>query len=542
MENKQIKNNIKLMLIIGIPMILIISVIGYTYSFFAAEAKDEVTIRGEVASINLGLTVTRVAPEQDKELIPQLDSTIAKAAIGTRGNCLDDNNNAICQVYKITVQNIGSIATYVNGTLELNVKNNSNLRWAEISGLSNTTLMSSVNTYADTVITTSELYEAGDSKDYYIVIWISETGAAQTDSGSFSGVVTFGGLSSNAALATLTSLDITAEDNTYTTFTATSEADGTTGVYETEDDLGTSYYFRGNVTNNYVKFADYYWRIVRINGDGSIRMIYDGTQAYANGTSSTDRQIGTSVFNTTYADNAFVGYMNGTTNGTNFPSGGTNSTSYAEAHANRTNSTIKTYIDNWYKTNIVDKGYSKYVVDAIYCNDRKVTTNQGFINIFNATSGFTVTNDGFGGKVTLYGFYDKVDANAYLEGSMNFTPTLKCAQENDRFTTEATVGRVTGNGALEYPVGLITSDEVAFAGGHADSNTSYYLYTGDRYWTASPSACGGGWADGFIVNSDGNASDSRSVEGSNGVRPVISISSTAITGGTGTTTDPFIVG
>ena len=84
------------------------------------------------------------------------------------------------------------------------------------------------------------------------------------------------------------------------------------GIYQTQDDYGTTYYFRGAVENNYVKFADYYWRIVRINGDGSIRMIYDGTTAHANGESSSDRQIGTSAFNQNYDDNAYVGYMYGT--------------------------------------------------------------------------------------------------------------------------------------------------------------------------------------------------------------------------------------
>ena len=87
----------------------------------------------------------------------------------------------------------------------------------------------------------------------------------------------------------------------------TMNADGSvnvTGVEATngylckaKDAYGDSYYYRGNVTNNYVKFADKYWRIVRINGDGTVRVIYDGTSAHANGESSSDRQIGTSVFN-----------------------------------------------------------------------------------------------------------------------------------------------------------------------------------------------------------------------------------------------------
>ena len=93
----------------------------------------------------------------------------------------------------------------------------------------------------------------------------------------------------------------------------------------TSDDYGTTYYYRGKVSNNYVKFAGYYWRIVRINGDGTIRLIYDGTSAHSNGEKSTDRQVGTSMFNYYWKqnnvedsnksqvlyDNAGVGYMYG---------------------------------------------------------------------------------------------------------------------------------------------------------------------------------------------------------------------------------------
>ena len=128
----------------------------------------------------------------------------------------------------------------------------------------------------------------------------------------------------------------------------TVNADGTVTVTEAEsqygylckakDAYGDSYYYRGNVTNNYVKFAGFYWRIIRINGDGTVRVIYDGTSAHANSESSEDRQIGTTAFNSSYNDNAYLGYMYGKTG----------ASTYAETHANTNNSTIKTYLDTWY--------------------------------------------------------------------------------------------------------------------------------------------------------------------------------------------------
>ena len=102
-------------------------------------------------------------------------------------------------------------------------------------------------------------------------------------------------------------------------------------VCSAPDDYGTSYYFRGNVTNNYVKFAGYYWRILRINGNGSIRILYDGTVAHQNGESSIDRQIGESAFNENDNDNAYVGYMYGTPG----------SSTYEDTHANINDSTLK---------------------------------------------------------------------------------------------------------------------------------------------------------------------------------------------------------
>ena len=172
-------------------ILIIIGIIGYTYSFFTATVTDSVTIRGEAASMNLNLTVTKLAPNNTKGLIPQLDQYITNAVIGRNGSCIDDNNNNVCQVYKITLKNNSAVTVYVNGTLTLNAKNNPNLKWAMISGTTNPTLTSTINTHTFVTLTENELYNANQQKDYYIVLWISETGGLQTDNGIFNGVVKF---------------------------------------------------------------------------------------------------------------------------------------------------------------------------------------------------------------------------------------------------------------------------------------------------------------------------------------------------------------
>lgn len=295
-----------------------------------------------------------------------------------------------------------------------------------------------------------------------------------------------------------------------------SNCETTNGIYSAEDDLGTSYYFRGNVENNYVKFAGFYWRIIRINGDGTIRMIYDGTSAHSNDQSSTDRQVGTTAVNTNYKDNAYVGYMYGTPG----------SSTYETTHANINDSNIKIANDNWYKTNIQDKGYSSYVADAIYCNDRQVA----YAPLF----GFT--GNGTGTQSTGYGLYNRIEVSSE-DMSININPSLKCIQKNDKFTTTSSIG----NGDLIYPVGLITADEVCMAGEsllYVDANNSYYLYNGNRYWTMSASSYDRGFAYSYNVKDDGDIS-TYGLSDSLGLRPVISLKSDITFSGNGTMNSPF---
>lgn len=298
---------------------------------------------------------------------------------------------------------------------------------------------------------------------------------------------------------------------------ASNQGDGTKGIYSAEDDFGTSYYFRGTVENNYIKFANKYWRIIRINGDGSIRMIYAGTSAHANGTTNNDMKIDNSEYNTNYNDNTYVGYKIGSTG----------SSTYANTHSNAGNSTIKTYIDNWYETNL--KEYKYYLKDTIYCNDRKV------VNINNVV-GMTLTGDGTGTNESAYAGSDRT----YVSHS----PTLKCENKNDRFTVNNTMG----NMELVYPIALATSDELVYAGATGIdpatmtyiANTEFYLFNGDFCWTMTPFFFAGGIARVDYLDGNGNVINGN-VSNNGGVRPVVSLRSDAILGGSGTMNDPFVV-
>ena len=312
--------------------------------------------------------------------------------------------------------------------------------------------------------------------------------------------------------------------------------DGTKGIYKAEDDFGTSYYFRGAVENNYVYFADFFWRIIRINGDGSIRMIYAGTSAYANGDTNQDSSIGDLAYNTNYQDNGYVGYMYGnfttptncnTDNSTGITTCTGGSASYEEAHANINDSNIKTFIDNWYNNNLKDYAYA--IEDTIYCNDRSIAPIDNFAD-------FTFTKTGKGIENTAY-------SNS-LRNYEEHTPSLKCVNKNDRFTVNNSIG----NAKLTNPIALITSDEVHMAGafsyyifdGSYITNTDFYLYNGNMYWTMS--SFGTILGISYVTSIDYlgclNFSD---VNNYLYARPVVSLSSDAISGGRGTMNDPWIV-
>ena len=291
-----------------------------------------------------------------------------------------------------------------------------------------------------------------------------------------------------------------------------SNCEETNGIYEETTSKGTTYYFRGTVDNNWVKFANFYWRIIRINEDGSLRLIYSGKadseKPDSSNTTGTGTQTETSTFSinrSTYKDNAYVGYMYtlGSLRGTTTDSG------------------IKKKLDTWYQNNL-----SSYADDidgnAGFCGDRTPSTSSSSTN----------NQGGTGTTQTYYAGYIRLNTNKQ--------PTFECP-DGDLYTTK---GSEDGNKALQYPIGLISADEVAYAGGVWNTNnTSYYLYTGQNYWTMSPYrfSSSTSFANVFYVYSTGRLG-SNNVNSTNGVRPVINLkSSVQITGGNGSSSNPYVI-
>ncbi len=219
------------------------------------------------------------------------------------------------------------------------------------------------------------------------------------------------------------------------------------GVYKVEDGMygGYSYYWRGAVTNNYVKFGGFCWRIIRINGDGSMRLIYDGATCHANGTSTSDSiAVASTAYNTSYNNSSYVGW----------------------------------------------------------------TYSTGSQRTLSGTA--TGSSFNYAGYKRLY---------------TDYAPTLSC-NSGDVYTLK---------------VGLITADEVEFAGGKEANNTSYYLYNGQAYWTMSPSLWDGSGARVFLVRGSDGYLYAGYVDGTYGLRPVINLKADTLfaTGGNGTQSKPY---
>ena len=291
-------------------------------------------------------------------------------------------------------------------------------------------------------------------------------------------------------------------DTTGALFTATEK-----NVHNITDT--TVYYYAGNTTNNWVKFAGYYWRIIRTNADGSVRMLYSGTSH-----DTASGMINTSTaFNPTYNNPMYVGYMYGT------------SGSLVNNRKNTTNSTIKDKIDTWYTQNMTS--YTKYLsTTAVYCNDR------------NLASGSTYSTSSY------------FEYAPYARVYTNYAPTYDCTEASDAFSGSNTSAKLT------YPIALMTADEIMRAGGKGGNSLTspyawYYLNSANgsitsstRWWLLSPGRLNGSGALVFYVYGSSNPGslDNNYVDYTYGVRPAISLKSCVKTsGGDGSASAPYTI-
>ena len=258
---------------------------------------------------------------------------------------------------------------------------------------------------------------------------------------------------------------ITAEPTLTTSSNNTSDESGLYSSTATNTGDAT-YYFRGNVENNYISFAGFTWRIVRINEDGTIRIIMqDGIN------NNTSYQFNSSSNNYTYM------YY--------------------------TNSEVKSMLESWYQENIGNKNNlaSRVVTGNYYCEQAKIRYDDSY------TSG-----------------------NATMTAYDKYTPNFKCESDGN------------GKGVVNASVGLLSYDEVVYAGGYyAQNNSNYYLNNPAIYWwTMSPSGSNYGYSYEWFINPNSSI-QTNGVDNTYCIRPVINIKSDVQVIGNGTSSNPYVV-
>ena len=489
-------------LLISSILIVVIATISVTYAYLAFNDVQESTNTLSTSCYNISFK------DEDSINITSypMSSSTAFRTITPYTFTISNNDCQIGSNYQVILnvknQTSDSLLSYINYSLD-------GTTTTRLTSLTPTTLptgVTSTDVKASYIIETGILPNINTSKTYDLYLWIDETAGNDIMNLAFEAEVMIYSTPTSPQEEVL-AMDYILSQNTVNEETPDFSAVATTneGIFMAEDDYGTSYYWRGDVDNNYFYFAGYYWRIIRINGDGTIRMIYQGTSANSTGDDA-------NAFSSEWADNqnsnAYVGYMYGSTS----------SSTYEGTHTNTNSSVMKNNLDDWYDENLLD--YTKFIADSGFCGDRSLSSGTGI-----------------GTTTSYYGAYGRLVNSK--------TPTFKCTNENDLYTTSS---NEYGNQALTNPIGLITADEVSMAGGvssgtSGSSNTSYYLYTGSNYKIFSPYGYfndnGTVRAVLFGVDTNGVLRRFSNTTSAHGVRPVINLNKDIELEGSGTSSDPY---
>ena len=526
----------------GIFIVLLI-LIGLTYAYFLTK------IKGNDNEKSISVTTADLKLEySDINDILVSEENVEPGNSWTKTFAVTNNGNKTVTNYGVALENIENglerkedlvytltCTQYTKATYKVENKVASGTTSGTCNGVSSETTYPSVGT-----ILVENSIDTDKVQAYTLTVTYKETNTDQSIDMNkrFSGKVNivdpklFGPFGTDTLATTIINIAKTQTDSTRTTLgsevtTFTSISGETEHVLNTApDDYGTSYYFRGNVIDNYVSFADKVWRIVRINGDGSIRLVLDNIAKDSSGNAIS------TAFNTNKDDNAYVGYMYGTPG----------STTYEATHENKNDSTIKIAVDKWYEDNL-KTNYANYLSDTLFCGD-KTLAESGV--------GSDNTAKGYGGNRTYYSATERLMYSTGTTTITTSTPTLKCAEKaNDNYsrytTTKSTLpdGKET-NGNLKYPIGLLSADEVAYAGAYRMGldNKNYYLYNPNvtvNWWLLTSTNFSG---RSTTVSQFGvYYSDSRlytyNANNSYAFKPSINLKKDIKFTGTGTSTDPY---
>ena len=511
--NKLIKKQVMLIL----ATVVLVGTLAVTTSFAVFEETKSNATDQKMTIGDLDVTYTGGSAISITDINPMTDST-----------ALSKTNN----IYTFTIKNTGTVPYNFKVKVINNPSYTSNLlphqyiRYSLNNGTAST-LGSGQGDYE----LTSGVIEAGATNTYNLRLWVADASTYNLPNSvlgqeihlkiSVEGKAGSGWLPSNFKDRILALNEV--KTPLTTPGAAISTADEAL-LASTEDDYGTSYYFRGAVTNNYVEFANKCWRIVRVGGDGSVKLILhnDNPTGAANPCDAANNSASaafahyngstyTSRFNENYDDNAYIGFKYGTPG----------SSKYETTHANTNKSTILTNLETWYTNNL--KTYESVIDNSVWCNDKTNVTDTSY-------DPWSITPNGLGyaKNVTYYGATKRLVGTSGSAGGTG--PSLKCNGDLSKINSK---------------IGLITADELALAGyAYAKNNTTIYLQENatDTYWCSlSPSSFRGVGAGVWLVGGSSGYFVNDGVGNTRVVRPLISLKSTTNVTGEGTSSAPYII-
>ena len=512
--NKLIKKQVMLIL----ATVVLVGTLAVTTSFAVFEETKSNATDQKMTIGDLDVTYTGGSAISITDINPMTDST-----------ALSKTNN----IYTFTIKNTGNVPYNFKVKVINNPSYTSNLlphqyiRYS-LNGGSASVLGSGQADYE----LTSGVIEAGATNTYNLRLWVADASTYSLPNSALGQEIhlkiSVEGKAGSGWLPSNLKDRILALNEVKTPITTPGAAVSTASealLASAEDDYGTSYYFRGAVTNNYVEFANKCWRIVRVGGDGSVKLILhnDNTVGAANPCDAANNSTSaafarysgttyTSKFNEKADDNAYVGFKYGTPG----------SSTYEATHANTNKSTILTNLETWYNNNL--KAYESVIDDNVWCNDKTNVTDTSY----DWSYGGNATGLGYGTNKTYYGATRRLVSTIGSAGGTG--PSLKCTGELSK---------------INLKVGLITADELAFAGyAFFINNTTTYLQenaTDTYWWSLSPfyflDSYAGVWN---VIGSDGGFDIGR-VYYASGLRPSISLKPSTNVTGNGTSSTPYII-
>ena len=520
MNQEEIKKKQKRVMVY-VMIISLICVVGVSYAFFTAGMSSETSTTVRVDAGTMKITYSGGANINLAGIYPKDDVWATKTITVTGNNTTDAE-----MYYKLTLV-VDSNTFKTDDPLQYElVSTNTSTNGEVIPTISKTDL-----TENSIELGSGKFAKANNAKHTYLlkIYYPKKTTSQNANQGAaFSAHVEITSAKApktNGKLSELVLYNNEVKTPITTPGAAISTADEAL-LASAEDDNGTSYYFRGTVTNNYVEFANKCWRVIRVGGDGSVKLILhnDNTTGVANPCDAANNSANAafarysgetyrSAFNANYNDNAYEGFKYGTPG----------SSKYEATHANTNKSTILTNLETWYTNNL--KTYADTIADTEWCNDKTNVTDTSY----NPWGYSNVTGLGYGTNVTIYGATQRLVGTSGSAGGTG--PSLKCNE----------LSKITSK------VGLITADELAYAGyAYAQNNTTTYLQENateeDTYWwSLSPDFFGGSFAFVWLVNGSIGYFGHSNVDYPRGVRPSFSLKSTTNVTGDGTSDKPYKV-